>query len=342
MDKHMKLCIIGDPHFKSEYPYSELIKDGRKEERFNVESEIYKASQDCDSIILLGDSLDKRHNHSTVIKEFIEFLDGFGDKDVYILSGNHETYEGNKTAIDFLKGVRRNWIVITPTDGVFYDKQTKLGFVPYFTNAALGVSTKEEASENLMKMIEEHSYDAIFAHHMISETFNTDGVNEIVLDKNRLEAVSKLVVAGHIHSPRVHGRTLLTGSIFSHETGDHTKSVWSIDTEEGTFTEIPLPIRPIFKATNPTTEELDLLPERSIVKATLTEKGQDIEKIKIKLMSFDGHILVENYPDERKRMHVEKGQTIDLSIPALLVEYAKAKNKDPERLRQAFKIVSEA
>ena len=93
---------------------------------------------------------------------------------------------------------------------------------------------------------------------------------------------------------------------------------------------------------NPSIKQLDELPENAIVKVVLTEKDQDIEMIKAKLMWFDAHILVENYPDERTRLHVDEGQTLDLSIPALLDLYAKAKSKDPERLHKAFALVSEA
>lgn len=341
----MKILCVGDPHFKLELPYGDLIADGRRAERASALRTIQDAATDCDTVVMMGDNLDKRHNNSSVIKEFVEFLDGFGDKDIYIMSGNHETYEGNKTALDFLVGVKHNWHVITPTTGIF--SKNGLGFVPYFTNASLHVSTTEEATELLMKMIESErliiegtkQYDAMFVHHMISDLNPND--TEIVLPRTRLEAVAHLVVAGHIHNYVIKGRTILTGNIFSHEVGDLSKSVLKIDTEDDTYSQVDLPIRPIYKVINPRMKDLDRLPGNAIVKVILTERGQDVEKIKEKLSTFDAHILVENYPDERTRLHVDEGQVLDLSIPALLDLYAKSKKKDPERLHKAFKIVTE-
>jgi len=340
----MKILAVGDLHFKLEYPYGDLIEDGRRGERENVLQTIHRAAQDCGAVVLTGDNLDKRHNNSTVIREFVEFLDGFGDKDVYIISGNHETYEGDKTALDFLIGVKHYWHVITPRSGPFYPAIPSLCFVPYMTNSSLGVSSKEEAREKLMSTIEEISlgnkYDVIFLHHMISGTFSEDRVEEFVLPRERLEKVAKLVVAGHIHEAKSIGRTLMTGNIFTHNTGDHEKSVWKIDSEAGTYEKIPLPVRPIYKVFNSKVDELDVLPSNAIVKVVLTDKDVDVEATRLALKRFDANILVENYPDERTRIHVEEGQTLDLSIPALLDLYAQSKKKDPARLQEAFALVS--
>lgn len=341
----MKILAVGDQHFKLDYPYGDLIEDHRRSERASVLSTIHTAATDCDAVVLMGDNFDKRHNHSSVVKDFVEFLDGFGDKEVYIISGNHETYDGDKTALDFLMGVKHNWHIITPSGGVFYSSHTigkRLGFVPFMTNASLGVNTTVEATEKLMQEIEKHGYDCVFLHHQISGMSSFESENEIVLPKDRLEAVSKLVVAGHIHQISQVGNTLLTGNIMSHEVGDTEKAVWKIDTESGEIEKVLLPVRPIMKVFNPTISELDKIPENAIVKVILTEKGQDIDMLKAKLLWFDAHILTEQYPDERERIHIDEGQTLDLSIPALLDLYAQSKKKDPDRLRKAFKIVSEA
>lgn len=336
----MKILAVGDPHFKLEYPYGDLISDGRRAERAEVLSTIHNAAKDCDAVVLMGDVFDKKHNHSSVIKDLVDFLDGFGEKKVYVISGNHETYEGSKTALDFLIGVKPNWTIITPANAPH--AENGLGFVPYMTNASLGVSSKEEAREKLMSLIEVKKYDAIFMHHMVSGTFPEERVEEFVLPRERLEAASRLVVAGHIHEAESMGNTLMTGNMFSHQTGDHKKSVWVIDTDTATYKEVPLPVRPIYKMMNPTIASLDKLNKNGIIKVVLTEKGQDVEKIKDFINGFDAHTLVENYPDERERLHVEEGQTLDLSIPALLDLYATSKKKDPARLKKAFAIVSAA
>ncbi len=343
----MKILAVGDPHFKLEYPYADLIKDGRRDERAEVLRTIHEAAKDCDAVVLMGDNLDKRHNHSTVVKAFMDFVSGFGERqrDVIIITGNHETYEGDKTALDFMSGIDSKWsrwFTITPRNMMLAQGPfATLGFVPFMTPAAMEAETPQEASELLMQEIEKHTYDVLFVHHMVSDTFNTEGVNEIVLDRARMEAVARLVVAGHIHGQTEVGRTVLTGNIFSHEVGDLEKSILKVDTKDGTYTRIPLPVRPIVKVENPLSDELDELPENAIVKVVLTQKDLDVAAIKKDLERFDAHVLVENYPDERTRLHVDEGQTLDLSIPALLTLYAEAKKKDSERLKKAFAIVSE-
>lgn len=343
----MKILAIGDPHFKLDWPYGELIKDGRKSERAAVLKAIRVAAEDCDAVVFMGDNLDKRHNHSSVIKEFVDYVSEFKGIDVYIISGNHETYEGSKTAIDFLRSLGMNWHIFTPSTEVpFFNKTTKLGFIPYMTNASLGASTKEEATKILMDKVNKNKYDVIFTHHAISGTETVgsmaDLFDEIVLPRGELEAVSKLVVGGHIHQPQVVGRTIVTGNIFSHDVGDVERMVWKIDSEDGSYESIRLPIRPIYKLFDRTLENLDVFPKNAIVKAILTERGQDIEAVKQSLKRFDAHILVESYPNERTRMHVDESQQLDLSIDALLDLYAKAKKKDPERLHKAFKLLAQA
>ena len=123
--------------------------------------------------------------------------------------------------------------------------------------------------------------------------------------------------------------------------GETEKFVWKIDTKDGTYERISLPVRPIYKIFDPHSQELDTLPANAIVKVILTEKDLNVDAIKKALERFDAHILVESYPNERTRMHVEEGQTLDLSIDSLLDLYAKAKGKDAGRLKKALKIVTE-
>jgi calcineurin-like phosphoesterase family protein len=344
METYMKILCIGDLHFKAEYPYSELISDGRKAERAAVLKVMHDAAKTCDAVVLMGDVLDKKNNPSSVIKEMVEFLHGFGDKTVYIISGNHCIYEGDRTALDFLIGIKSNWRVVTPKTGLLYEEG--LLFVPYHTNASLGSNSIEDATKELIRRIESKikatNANAMFVHHMLSGTFPTEGVNEIVLPNEYLSNFFKIIVAGHIHSPSVYGSTFLVGNVFSHEVGEEEKFIWKFETNDGSYEKISLPVRPIYKLMNPSLEELDVLPEKSIVKVILTEKGQDIEMIKAKLLWFDAHLLVEQYPNERTKMHLSENSTLDLSIESLLDLYATQKEKDPLRLKEAFKILKES
>ena len=94
----MKICIVGDQHFRYQLPYASSFKDGRRAEWEGVKEEIYKTADKCDAVVLLGDNLNTRHNHSSVNREFVDFLVrlGLGNKPVYIISGNHETFQSSK------------------------------------------------------------------------------------------------------------------------------------------------------------------------------------------------------------------------------------------------------
>lgn len=362
----MKILVLGDPHFKLDLPYADRIADRRKEERAESLRFIHEQAKDCDAVVLMGDNLDKRHNHSSVIKEFVDFLDGFGEQQLFIISGNHETYEGTKTAIDFLKGARKNWMVITPVHDrygqapfTYVYKGVPLGFVPYMTRTALGVTSDEEGAELIAARLEETGPHAVvFTHHAISGTKSlggmTDLFGEIILPRERIEKSTKLLVGGHIHQPSVVGRTIVTGSLLTQDMGETEKSIWKLDFDsmddpgEIRYTQIPLPVRPIHKVvfSKGTTEEaveaLHALDRTSIVKVINQVKTVDVDTLKEVLREFDGHVLVEDYPSERKRLNVDEKQKLDLSVDSLLDLYAQARNKDPERLKEAFALIKES
>lgn len=348
----MKILVVGDPHFRLDEPYADHIKDRRKAERAGVLRTIHEAAEDCDAVVLMGDNLDKRHNHSSVLKEFTDFLEGFGGKDIFILSGNHETYEGNKTALDFLIGKKERWIVLTPAETVhFLDYNgTNLAFIPYQTRAALGTKTDEEGIEKIASYMEENGeQDIIFAHHGISGTkalgAMTDLFSEVILPKERLEKITRLLVGGHIHQPSAEGKTIVTGSISTQEMGEVEKCVWKIDTKDFSYAKIPLPVRPIYKLEvndGKYLSGLDMLNKSSIIKVINRDKSTDVEALKEKLSEFDAWIFLEDYPDERKKLNVDEKKTLDMSIGSLLTLYAEARKKDPERLHKALGIVQES
>ena len=133
----MRILICGDQHWRNELPYGPVISDGRRAEWDAGITEIHKAGEPCDAVVLLGDNFNARHNHSSVIRRFVEFLKGFGNKQVHIVAGNHERY-GTETALDFLQTLTdktwgyRNWFVYTaPTSTVVAGVPTF--FIPYMT-----------------------------------------------------------------------------------------------------------------------------------------------------------------------------------------------------------------
>ena len=109
----MKICIVGDPHFRFQLPYSTALEDGRRSEWEAVKDKIVETAEKCDAVILMGDCFNSKHNHSTVNTEFVNFLHRFGNKEIYILAGNHERY-GHQTGLDFIKEMKNPlWHVFT-------------------------------------------------------------------------------------------------------------------------------------------------------------------------------------------------------------------------------------
>jgi len=332
----MKILCIGDPHFRFELPYSSLIKDGRQAEWKWIKETIHNTAMTCDAVVLLGDSFNARHSHSSVVKEFIDFLNGFGDKDVHILAGNHERF-GLSTSIDFLKSIKnKNWHIYTePTLAKICGKTAMM--VPFQNSGILEVETKEEGAKALMKRFVKA--DLAFIHQAVSGAKSVDFFNEIVLDKDKMSKMFGMTFAGHLHQPEKLGKNIqIAGSVFTQEVGEYSKSIFIWDTVAKTTKEIPLPVRGIHKIVwEEWDEDKDTIPYHSIIKCYVTDKKTDIEAVKKHLKSFDASVLIEQYPSERSNVHFEDG--FDLSIDSLLKLYSDAKKMKYSDLIEGFELI---
>ena len=340
----MRILLVGDQHFRFELPYSSLFPDGRRGEWEEVKRTIIAESHDCDTVVLLGDGLNSRHNHSSVLREFVEFLKSFGDKEIHVASGNHECYS-DKTAIDFLVGVQPNWQIHTRLTNIVKDG-VSLAFIPYLTPALLGVDTREEAIEEIDNFFGHGMMepDVCFAHHLIAPRSAPawSMMDELILPSELMEKTCKKSFFAHIHNEmKVSDKIQGTGSIFTHSTGEHERSVWKYNTETKTTERIPLPVRGIFKADDGT--DISSIPAHSIVKYFVTERGTDLEKIQEGLSRFDASIIVEQYPSERTKIHLDgtSSSDLDLSIENLLKLYAQEKNVSEKELLEAFNLIKE-
>lgn len=343
MGKTNKIGIIGDLHLRENLGYADYIKDRRWQEKEGILTSIVTNLKDCDKIVLMGDSLNGRNNPSQIIKEFVTFLKRFGNKDVYILSGNHEKLADGRSAIDFLKELKiRNWHIITNEVTIIDD----MVFCPYFSRQELGAKTNDEATEKLMKMLSgknKHTEKMLFVHHSISKTkvtgnITTDFFNEIVLPREKLEGEYKFVCAGHIHKPSQEGKVLVTGSIFNNEVGEHQKYIWKYD--EGTIEEIALPGRGIYKIENDAKAIEEVAPG-NIIKFILTEKKSDEEIVEIKKTLntvADAHLFLERYPAKRGKVNME-GMMLDFAPEAMLEMYAKERKVDLKKLKKAYNLI---
>lgn len=343
----MKILVIGDQHFRFELPYSHAIKDGRRKEWQEIKDTIHNMAKVCDAVVLLGDNFNSRHNHSSVIKEFVDFLNGFGDKEVHILVGNHERY-GSSTALDFLKEVKnKNWHVYTEPVLTDVAGQPSL-MVPFMTPALLGVGTREEGVKKIVNFFPKTAWPLAFIHHAIAGSKYigrpVDDWEEIILPQKDLEQHFAHVFAGHVHSKQnLFPSIYVTGSILTHEVGEFQKSIWVYESDgtiDVSVQEIPLPVRGIRKLEWVDDAEAKFagIPDESIVKCYVTKHGTDIELVKKTLERFDASIVIEQYPSDRQKVHFEDG-VLDLSVETMLKHYAEAKQLPYADLNEGFELI---
>jgi len=289
---------------------------------------------------MLGDQLNSRHNHSQVIKQFVNFIERFNGKELFIISGNHEKVGSGETAIDFLKEVKNpKWHIVTDEVYIHQENGKKYVFCPYFTNPELGVENSEEASKKLLKKI--GTGDILFIHHGITNT-GLFAPNELLLAKTDLRKKFKMVFGGHFHVPSEDNDIIVCGSVFTQEVGEQEKFIWGLDETSLEVKKFKLPNRPIYKQENPTIKGLDKLEKNSIVKVILTKKYEDdeLEEIQDKLKEFDAHIIIEDIPTQRKKMIVGGVSNIlDLSLDQLLEAYAKERNIEYSKLIMGFDLI---
>ena len=352
----MKIGIIGDQHFKDNLSYSDYISDGRKAEKKEVLDFIVETFKDCDHVVLMGDNFNSKNNSSETNRDFIEFIERFENKELYIIAGNHEKKGNGKTAIDFIGEIKKkNWHVFTKPNTIsFVIKHAamgpstlqpnifKLDFLPYMHHSELGTENRDESTKKIMEGLK--GGDILFAHHTISGS-SWNGIKaeslitEVVLPKEELEKRYKFVVGGHIHVPQQIGNTLVTGSLFTGEVGETEKFIYIID-EKLECKSFKVPCREIHKLTNPTFNQLQKIPKNSIVKVIITVKGLDIEVLKKYLSEFDAHLLIEDYPSDRKKAHIEEG-AFDFTLESLLKLYADEKQIDYSKLLNGLQLINE-
>lgn len=339
----MKVLIIGDPHFRLELPYAAAFEDGRRGEWDSVVSTIHEAAKRADAVVLMGDNLNSRHNHSTVIKDFVEFLKGFNDRNVHILVGNHERY-GSSTALDFLEKMgHSSWHVYsTPHQNVDIGG-VKASFIPFMIPWMInGSGDLQEDTKAFLDTLQ--PADVAFFHQGITgaKTQGTmvDLFNEMVFPREHLEGLYKKVFSGHVHQPQKVGDVIqMTGSMFTMEAGEHGKDVYIYDTSTNETEVIPLPVRGIYHIEND--EAVAAIPDSSIVKCTVSDKKINVEQRQEELARFNSSVVIERYPDERHKVRLEDSGKLELDILSLLQLYAKSRDLSYNSLKEGFDLLKE-
>lgn len=329
---------------KDSLSYAEYVADGRTKEKEEILNFIVNSSKDCDHVVFLGDQFNSKNNSSEVVRSFVEFVERFENKNVYIICGNHERRSSGKTAIDFLKEVRgkENWNIITEYKS-FKIEDKKIDFMPFITKAELGVSSNEDGRDEIMSRLT--SGDILFHHYSVADTVAANGIstntfNEVVLPKRDLEKKYSWVIGGHIHTPAQYGATVVAGSVFTNEVGEGQKYIWKVELNDMSISKLPLPGRKIIKIENPTVGELSSMDKHDIVKILVTSKDVDTEKIREEMHKFDAHIYVEQLPNERKKIDIEDS-AIDFSIENLLKLYADERAIDINKLIKGYDLIKQ-
>ena len=335
-----KIGIFGDMHLRDSLSYSENISDRREAEKKEVLDFIVESSKDCTDVVFMGDNFHSRNNSSETNREFVELLERLDNKGIYVLVGNHEKKGDGKTAIDFLKEVKHsNWHIFTKPHNAQIGN-LKVSFLPYMLKSELGTENDEQSTEKIVKDLP--GGDILFAHHSISDTtFNglsTNALKEVVLPKMKLEEKYKQIIAGHIHVPGVFGKTVLTGSVFNNEVSEIGKFIYKIG-DDLKVEQIKIPGRGIYKLENPTSEELAKLPKESIVKVIINDKTINMEEIKNSLTRFDASLILEQFHNERKKMHNVQNGALDFSPENLLKMYSEERGMDLSKLLRGFELI---
>ena len=211
--------------------------------------------------------------------------------------------------------------------------------IPFENPALLGTSTIQEGYAMLMGQMV--ASDMAFTHLAISGAKNTEFFNEIMLDKKAMSTLFGATYAGHLHKyEKLESNVYITGSVFTHEVGEHDKRIFILDTETMKHKEVMLPVRGIYKLDwneNPA-EIFGGIPPNSIVKCFVKTRGTDIELVKETLKRFDASIVIEQYDNEREKVHFDEG-SLDLSIESLLKMYAEAKKLSYIELKEGFDLI---
>lgn len=331
-------------------PYAELVKDGRESEVDEVLNFAANAFKDCGAVFMLGDILNSRVNSAGTLARFVSFLESLGDKEVFVLGGNHDTFGDGSSAFDFISRLtnKHNWHLVVSREVGVNIGGVVVNMLPYFHRASLGVSSNEEWQVAVDNRLSSLFGEILLTHHSIegcgvSDYVSTDSFNEPTL---KLSDISKfkLVVGGHIHRPSDNGFVHVLGSTFNQEVGEYGKRIAIIDTETLSFEPIALPGRHIVRINDPDTGfSKAVIAEHgtnAIVKIEVTTERapEALAALKEEAKVFDGSILLEKYSSKRQVADVAGGLE-ELSLSNLAKAYANAKGIDPTVMQRGLELL---
>ena len=342
----MKILIFTDTHLREKLAYSDKFADGRESERKEVFALLHAQAKACDKVVICGDVLNARTNSPETLRMLVAFLEGFGSKELVVLSGNHSKSADGRSALDFLKEVKghNNWTIVTNSVIANGD----CAYSPYFYRHEYGVDTNEEASAKLvadLQIAQNTGARFLFTHNSIAGTRvngsqMTDDLREIVLPKESLAGFKK-VFAGHIHKRQSYANIEVVGNVFTNEIGETNDKVALIyDTEKDAIEEVKLPVRRLDKVVEGLKDGKDVGKPFGFAKIVLNKKHTEAELKEIKAnaeKNYEAYVIVEDLPRERAKS--DEVSDVVLSPETLLDLYCKERGVDRKEIKEAWDLI---
>lgn len=217
----MKIGFIGDTHMGEFFGRldSNTQIDFRLLDFMNTFDNIIDMflSKGVETVVLMGDSFDKRNPPPIVMKSFSKCLIRAierGINKILINVGNHDQQRHiSATSVDVFKELKLPAIqVFTEIDHYSVSDHLHLVFLPFKDRRMFDVGTKEEANKILKKQLDEKcaalkGKKILVAHQMLEkqeDSLNGEayGLNELVLPMSMFDSFNA-VISGHQHKPSV-------------------------------------------------------------------------------------------------------------------------------------------
>lgn len=333
----MRILFVGDAHFRLSWPHSDLFEDQRNDERKEIENVIVEEARGSDAVVVLGDLLDARENHPSVLTDAAVFLNRLASAcpKVAVIGGNHECYQDGTSALDVFEktmGDRITFSIAEPKTVVWGG--TVIRLQPYTNRHRLERETNGEAAMEIVSQIPEGT-TILAAHHAFSGTRSYHGVPvdefpEIIIPSDEALKRARYLVGGHIHMPSDSGAVKVVGSLMNHSFGeDSVHRLLAYDTDNDLFSTVDLPGRKLVKLTDPTEWQLKAVKDDSAVRVCLTEGN-------VLPPWFMPESLTVETAVQDTSLAADAEHRDDMSVRSLLVTYAEAKGIDINRLESAM------
>lgn len=206
----MSTLVIGDLHF-NHTPRGMLEAQERTIKNL---VEIGVGKHHCDKVIFLGDLMMHRSPRPPVLLALKRLMDWITEKkglDVYILRGNHDSYNKSDDGVTALTLLENDKVkVFTET---YHDKENNWLFIPHY----------EDESKIEFALGNAHPTTLVFGHFGYVGSLNSAGDADFGI---QLDAFQSRTILGHIHKHTEDGRVTVLGTPYSTNFGEAGKDCY--------------------------------------------------------------------------------------------------------------------